>query len=165
MRTLANEMKSCASARAAELFDQHWRENAQRTDRMFAVLMIVQWIGSVILALAVSPRSWEGSQSHVHPHVWLALFLGAALASLPVYFAWKFPGRTFTRHVIALAQIMFSSLLIQVSGGRIETHFHVFGSLAFLAFYKDWRVLVAATVVVATDHLLRGLFFPRSVYG
>ena len=57
------------------------------------------------------------------------------------------------------------ALLIHLTGGRIETHFHVFGSLAFLAFYRDWRVLVPATVVVALDHLLRGMFWPQSVYG
>src|SRR6185436_4779955 len=43
--------------------------------------------------------------------------------------------------------------------------FHVFGSLAFLSFYRDWRVLVPATIVVAADHLLRGIFWPLSVYG
>ena len=59
----------------------------------------------------------------------------------------------------------WSALLIHLTGGRIETHFHVFGSLAFLAFYRDWRVLIPATVVVAADHLLRGLYFPQSVYG
>ena len=57
------------------------------------------------------------------------------------------------------------ALLIHLTGGRIETHFHVFGSLAFLAFYRDWRVLVPATIVVALDHLLRGIFWPQSVYG
>jgi signal transduction histidine kinase len=41
----------------------------------------------------------------------------------------------------------------------------VFGSLAFLAFYRDWRVLVPATIVVAADHFLRGVFWPQSVYG
>ena len=60
---------------------------------------------------------------------------------------------------------MFSSLLIHVSGGRIETHFHVFGSLAFLAFYRDWKVLVPATIAVAVDHFLRGAFWPQTVFG
>jgi signal transduction histidine kinase len=55
--------------------------------------------------------------------------------------------------------------LIHLSGGRIEAHFHVFGSLAFLALYRDWRVLVTASVIVAVDHLFRGVFWPRSVYG
>jgi len=58
-----------------------------------------------------------------------------------------------------------SALLIHLSGGRIETHFHVFGSLAFLAFYRDWRVLVTGSVVVALDHFARGLFWPQSVFG
>ena len=61
-------------------------------------------------------------------------------------------------------QVLWSALLIHLTGGRIETHFHVFGSLAFLAFYRDWQVLVPATVVVAADHFLRGQFFPQSVY-
>src|SRR5436190_265758 len=165
MQTSINHTTSTASPRAQELFNQQWQENARRTDRMFAVLMVLQWLGAIIAAQAISPRAWNGSESHVHPHVWLALYLGGALASLPVYLAWKFPGRTFTRHVIALAQIMFSSLLIHVSGGRIETHFHVFGSLAFLAFYRDWKVLVPATVFVALDHFVRGVFWPQTVFG
>jgi len=82
-----------------------------------------------------------------------------------VFLAWERPGQPITRHVIAMAQIMFSSLLIQVSGGRIETHFHVFGSLAFLAFYRDWRLLVAPTIFVAIDHYVRGAFWPGTVFG
>jgi PAS domain S-box-containing protein len=37
--------------------------------------------------------------------------------------------------------------------------------LAFLAFYRDWRILITAAAVTGIDHLLRGLFFPISVYG
>src|SRR5690606_39037326 len=40
-----------------------------------------------------------------------------------------------------------------------------FGSLAFLAFYLDWRVLVTGTVTVLLDHALRGQLYPRSIYG
>src|SRR5688572_12272149 len=165
MQPSIKNTSSTSAARAQELFDQQWRENGARTDRMFAVLMILQWVAAIVTALVISPRAWNGSHSHVHPHVWLSLYLGAALASLPVYLAWAFPGHTLTRHVIALAQIMFSSLLIHVSGGRIETHFHVFGSLAFLAFYRDWKVLVPATAFVAVDHFVRGVYWPQTVFG
>src|SRR6185295_14636106 len=75
------------------------------------------------------------------------------------------PGVASTRYVIAVAQMLWSALLIHLTGGRIETHFHVFGSLAFLAWYRDWKVLMTATVVVASDHMLRGMFWPQSVYG
>src|SRR5207302_2447214 len=77
--------------------------------------------------------------------------------------AW--PGAAITRYVIAVAQMLMSALLISVTGGRIETHFHVFGSLVILSFYRDWRVLISATIVVYLDHFLRGIYWPYSVYG
>jgi signal transduction histidine kinase len=52
-----------------------------------------------------------------------------------------------------------------LTGGRIETHFHVFGSLAILAIYRDWRVFIPATLIVAVDHFVRGVYFPASVFG
>jgi signal transduction histidine kinase len=61
--------------------------------------------------------------------------------------------------------MLMGALLIHLTGGRLETHFHVFGSLAFLAFYRDWKVLIPATIVVALDHMVRGVFWPQSVYG
>ena len=50
-------------------------------------------------------------------------------------------------------------------GGRIEAHFSVFASLAFLALYRDWRVLITASAVVALDHFLRGMFWPAPFSG
>jgi len=87
------------------------------------------------------------------------------LALYPMYLAIKRPGELYTRQVTAVCQVLFSALLIHITGGRIETHFHVFGSLAFLAFYRDWKVLVSASAVVAADHLIRGFWFPFSAYG
>lgn len=153
------------SLRSVELFADHQQRIYQRTDRMFAGLMIFQWLAGIALALILSPRTWSGPNSQTHIHVWAALFLGGLLTFYPVYLAWRQPGRVFTRCVIGAAQLLMSALLIHLTGGRIETHFHVFGSLAFLAFYRDWRVLLVATIVTAADHLLRGLLFPQSVYG
>jgi signal transduction histidine kinase len=61
--------------------------------------------------------------------------------------------------------MLMSALLIHITGGRVETHFHVFGSLAILAFYRDWRILITASLVVYADHLIRGYYWPQSVYG
>jgi signal transduction histidine kinase/CheY-like chemotaxis protein len=115
--------------------------------------------------LVVSPRTWIGVQSQLHPHVIMATVGGGILAALPVAMALTFPGRLATRLVIASSQVLFSVLLIDLSGGRIETHFHVFGSLAFLAAYRDPRVLAPATLIVALDHLVRGVWWPESVFG
>jgi diguanylate cyclase (GGDEF)-like protein len=148
-----------------DLFTQHRRSIFERTDRMFAALMGIQWVAGIVAALWVSPKTWAGPNSQTHIHVWLAVFLGGAISLFPVALALLRPGENSTRYVIATAQMLMSSLLIHLTGGRLETHFHVFGSLAFLAFYRDWRVLVPATVIVAADHFLRGMFWPESVYG
>ncbi len=151
--------------RSERLFQEHRSKIFRETDRLFAVLMFFQWLASVGAAFWLSPLTWEGTRSSVHLHVYLAVLLGGALTVGPVWLAVRRPGAPITRHVVAVCQVLFSALLIHVTGGRIETHFHVFGSLAFLSFYRDWRVLVTATIVVAADHLLRGLLWLQSVYG
>jgi two-component system, sensor histidine kinase and response regulator len=127
--------------------------------------MALQWLAGIAMALFISPRTWIGEQSQTHPHVWAAIFFGGIISALPIFLALTRPGEALTRHTIAVGQALTSALLIHLSGGRIETHFHVFGSLAFLAFYRDWRVMVTATLVVATDHFLRGVYWPQSVFG
>jgi signal transduction histidine kinase len=127
--------------------------------------MVFQWLGGIVFALWVSPLAWYGGESRTHVHVWAAVFLGGAICLFPAALGLLRAGRPSTRYTIAVAQMLMGALLIHLTGGRIETHFHVFGSLAFLAFYRDWRVLVPATIVVAVDHMLRGIFWPESVYG
>lgn len=153
------------SESALRLFREHRQSIFERTDHMFVGLMCLQWLAAIAFAVLWSPKTWTGANGQIHPHVWTAVFLCGVVTALPVYLGWKRPGATSTRYVISVAQMLMGVLLIHLSGGRIETHFHVFGSLAFLAFYRDWRVLVPATLVVITDHLLRGLFWPQSVYG
>src|SRR6266545_1843042 len=151
--------------RANELFLDHQREIHKRTDRLFAWLMGAQWIAGIVFALYVSPLAWYGPVSRTHLHVWAAVIVGGIISLFPALLGLFRPGLPSTRYTIATAQMLMGALLIHLTGGRIETHFHVFGSLAFLAFYRDWRVLVPATVVVAADHVIRGAFWPQSVYG
>jgi PAS domain S-box-containing protein len=150
---------------AKRIFSAHQHLIYRRTDRLFAALMLIQWLAAVVIALWISPRTWQGESSQVHIHVWAALFLGGAITIYPAILGLTRSGATSTRHVIAVAQMLMGALLIHLTGGRIETHFHVFVSLAFLAFYRDWSVIVPATLVVVVDHLLRGILWPQSVYG
>ncbi|MBA4107870.1 MAG: hypothetical protein C0485_19225 [Pirellula sp.] len=151
--------------RASSLFQSHQQRLYARTDRLFAVLLGVEWITGIVAALWISPRAWSGSSSEVHPHVWAAIFLAGFIDSVPIALAIFAPGRTFTRHAIAVAQMSTSAIFIHLSGGRIETHFHIFGSLAFLALYRDWRVLITASVVVSVDHFARSVLWPQSIFG
>jgi two-component system sensor histidine kinase/response regulator len=143
-------------------------ENAalhRRKDRMFAVLLVLQWLAGIALASWYTPSNWIGRASTVSIELWTAIGLGGLIVALPLFFIFRRPGAVTTRHVVAAGQMLSSALLIHLSGGRIETHFHIFGSLAFLAFYRDWRVLMTATLVVAADHFLRGAYWPQSIYG
>ena len=159
------EDRGVSDSRVSALVEEHHNRLYTHTSRLFAWLFLAQWIGGIIVAAVVSPKTWDGAHSQIHPHVWLAVFLGAAIPSIPVLLALRMPTAAVTRHAVAVGQMLTSALLIHLSGGRIETHFHVFGSLAFLAFYRDYRVLLSATAVIAADHLVRGLYLPQSVFG
>lgn len=156
-------------ARITEMAEKRFREmrdaNYRRTDRLFAALMIGQFLFAAFLAIVVSPYTWSGPDRSINAHVWFALGLGALVSGLPITLITLHPGQEITRNVVAVAQMMWSAILIHLTGGRIETHFHIFGSLAFIAFYRDWRILIPATIVVAADHFLRQQFWPQSVYG
>jgi PAS domain S-box-containing protein len=166
MSTVAISQKtSDLTGRGAVHLAEARKDNYKRADHLFARLMVLQWLAGIAATLLLSPRTWAGATSQIHPHIIAAIFLGGAITALPVYLACAYSGKTWTRHVVAVAQMLMSSLLVHLSGGRIETHFHVFGSLAFIAFYRDWRVLLTATVVVGLDHALRGIFWPQTVYG
>src|SRR6267142_7037660 len=161
----SSDIHKALARRSGAIFDEHRNKIFKRTDRLFAGLLIVEWIGGIVAALVISPNTWAGASSQTHPHIWAAICLGGAIAFCPVMLVIFRPGTTLTRHAIAVGQMLTSALLIHVTGGRIETHFHVFGSLAFLAFYRDWRVLITASAVVAVDHFMRGLYWPQSVFG
>ncbi|HLM60525.1 MAG TPA: EAL domain-containing protein [Pyrinomonadaceae bacterium] len=158
-------MERTIKGQAEQIYIDHQQQIYRQTDRMFAVLMAIQWAAGVIAALVISPRTWIGQTSNVHLHVWAALFLGGIISFFPILLAVLRPGYSSTRYAIAVGQMLMSSLLVHLTGGRIETHFHIFGSLAFLSFYRDWRVLLPATIVVALDHMFRGIFYPQSVFG
>ena len=151
--------------RASALLDQMRSAIYRRTDKLFAGLFVFQWLAGVAAALLISPKAWAGELSQTHIHVWAAVLLGGTIAIAPIAMVLAMRGRALTRHVVAIAQMLTSGLLIDLTGGRIETHFHYFGSLAFLAFYRDWHVLITASIVAAADHIFRGEYFPQSIYG
>ena len=89
---------------------------------------------------------------------WHLMEMAAGLAGLvyllPLTLALFHPGRAYTRHVIAIGQMLTPSLFIFLTGRGFETHFFVFGALASLAAYRDIKVLMTATVAVALDDRL-----------
>ena len=112
-----------------------------RTDRFLAWLLV----GHLALALALAPvrGTWMS-----------AILIGGALSGVSMLFARLAPGQLVTRMTIASAIMLYSGLIIYQTGGMIEMHFHVFGGLAFLLMYRDWRVPVVGAVVIAVHHVV-----------
>ncbi|MBX3434591.1 MAG: PAS domain-containing protein [Pirellulales bacterium] len=137
----------------------------QHTNAVLVRLLACEWALAVALAIWISPLAWSGAEHRVHIHVFAAVALGGLLTVWPAALVRYANDRWSTRFVVSSAQVMYSALLIHLTGGRIETHFHVFGSLAILAFYRDRWVFLPAVALVAIDHLVRGLFWPESVFG
>ena len=56
------------SLRADDLFAEYQQNIHRRTDRLFALLMVLQWIAGIIFAVWVSPLAWYGTrQPDAHP--------------------------------------------------------------------------------------------------
>src|SRR5438094_297665 len=104
---LQNDHQDRALLRTNEHLAEHKLQIYKRCDRMFACLIGIEWIAGVVAALLITPKTWSGSESTIHPHVWTALILGGIIAFFPIVLALIRPGATATRHTIAVAQVLF----------------------------------------------------------
>ena len=53
----------------------------RRVDRLFAILLLFEWLAAIGFALMVSPYTWAGETYIIHIHVWIAIILGASIVS------------------------------------------------------------------------------------
>jgi two-component system sensor histidine kinase/response regulator len=146
------EAKNSARERARTILRALKVVSWKQTDRMFAWLIAFEWMAAMAAASLISPTIWK-----TEPPLRL-ICTASALAGLiyliPLYLALRYAGKALTRHAIAIGQMLTPALFIHLTGGGFETHFFIFGALASLASYRDIRVLVTATIVVAGDHFL-----------
>jgi methyl-accepting chemotaxis protein len=112
----------------------------QETDRVMAWLLLAHLPVGLLYGLI------EGK------FLVAALFGGLATA-LPLWLIRTQPGARSTRYMVAAAFMAWSAVLIDISGGRLELHFHIFVSLAFLLMYRDWTVPTVAAAVIAAHHV------------
>jgi signal transduction histidine kinase len=120
--------------------------------RTFRLLFAVQWAVALVLA-------WNSAQPDDSRVLYTAL-LGAVLSLPALCFAYAAPLAVWVRHFTAISQIGWSMAFIWLLEGRVEAQFHIFASLALLAFYRDWRVLVTATLAAIAWPVGRVLMLP-----
>jgi PAS domain-containing protein len=93
-----------------------------------------------------------------------SLVEGAILAAIAAVASWKKGDRKFRSAIASLGLITASSILVHLSGGYIEMHFHFFVILAVIVLYQDWFPFLLAIGYVFIHHGLVGVFNPSSVY-
>jgi methyl-accepting chemotaxis protein len=89
----------------------------------------------------------------LHGYWLLAIVAGLLLTGISLFVVHARPASLLSRLVIATAFACYSALYIHETHGLIEMHFHIFGWLAFLLLYRDWRAPVWGGLIVAVHHL------------
>jgi len=84
------------------------------------------------------------------------LLIGVPTLMLSFLLLRRQPGALLTRLFMASAFMVFTGLIIHQTGGDIEAHFSAFGLIGILLYYRDWRTIFAATVVIYLHHLILG---------
>lgn len=94
----------------------------------------------------------------------LSVGLSAGAATL----AWlRDRGGPISRQTIAVALIGMPALLLFLFQGRewqMDMHMYFFATLAMLAAFCDWRVLILATAGIALHHLVLNFLLPVAVF-
>jgi methyl-accepting chemotaxis protein len=141
-------VSSLTLPRGARLSDASWQARHRIVSRLLwfhvPVFLVVGILG---------PRSpWEAVLLSGAVAVWAGL--AAAIPSVK--------GRA--SHV-SVGLIACTFVAIELTGGEMSTHIHLYAVLIFVALYQQWTPLVSAIVVVVVHHGVLGLVSPERVFG
>lgn len=126
---------------AAKRLSNRSKSPLANTQKLFCLVMIGQLLLTVLIGLFTG-------------NVVIGLFASLIIAAVPIFFCLQQPDKALTRHLVAIGVQLQAALHIQMTMGMTEMHFAVFVMLAFLSFYRDWKVIVTGTLVIAVHHVL-----------
>src|SRR5207247_9146788 len=78
--------------------------------------------------------------------------------------SWPGAGRRFRAICASVGLLTSSAILVHLSGGYIEMHFHFFVMVPLMALYQDWVPFLLAIGYVVVHHGVVGVLEPRSVF-
>jgi methyl-accepting chemotaxis protein len=130
----------------------------------------------------LSDESWAARHRILAPLLWLhipALVLLGLLGPMPVWEAVVLPlavagfagaaglagSRRAKAELTSLGLIGCTFVAIELSGGAMAAHIHLYAILIFVALYQQWTPLLWAVVVVVVHHGIFGLTQPERVFG
>jgi methyl-accepting chemotaxis protein len=134
--------------KGARLSDDSWAARHR-------IIIRLLWLHVPALALVgvLGPRAW-----------WETLALPLGVAAFAAGGTWT-PARTTRANLSSLGLIASTFVAIELSGGRIDSHLHLYAILIFVALYQQWAPLVWAVGVVVIHHGILGVANPERVFG
>jgi signal transduction histidine kinase len=112
------------------------------------------WLHIVGVALFAA---WSGAVVHTLVEA-LIIAIPTLLASVSER------GRRFQSATASIALMTASAVVVHLSGGYVEAHFHFFVALAVVALYHDWVPFLVAIGYVVIHHGLIGALYPEAVF-
>lgn len=110
-----------------------------QANKVFIGVLLTQFVVSLIIAFFTG--------LHIQAIVGSLLIMSVPMAMIFIK-----PGSQLTRITVGIATQLFTALHIQMTAGMTELHFEVFATLAFLGFYRDWKVVLASVITIAIHH-------------
>ncbi|MEA3201014.1 MAG: two-component system, NarL family, sensor histidine kinase BarA [Thermoplasmata archaeon] len=95
---------------------------------------------------------------------WHAMLEGGLVAAIGIVAAQRRLSRRARSVVASFGLMSCSAILVHLSGGYIEAHFHFFVMLGVVFLYEDWLPYVLAVGFVAIHHGVVGTLDPHSVF-
>ncbi|MEY2477378.1 MAG: hypothetical protein QOG87_2693 [Actinomycetota bacterium] len=125
-----------------------WR----RRHRTLSILLRLHVVGLFIFAL-------------IRGYGLLHSFNEAAVVGVFAVLAWWGQShRRFSSAMCSLGLVTSSAVLVHLSGGTIEAHFHFFVMVGIMTLYQDWLPFLVAIGYVVLHHAVLGTIAPDQVY-
>lgn len=145
------------------------RSSIREADGIFALLFL-------ICTPAVTLLAWWAQMGHFNSHIcqvgsvptvvtgnWqLAFSIAAIVATVSSWIWYRNASTRLGANWNAVGSMIFSALIMHFGGGSGEAHFPFFVFASFLIFYRDWRPIALACVVISAHHIT---FFALQVMG
>lgn len=140
----------------------------ERVDQMLAALPRGNAVGDAVwvrrhrflnclLALHIPALLWLGSRLG---HTVGGVAVDVAPLALGVALGLAVKCRRVRSIAVSLGLVYAATVLVHLTGGRLEAHFHYFVALGFVALYQDWRPYLAAVGYVVLGHGLIAVLVP-----
>jgi methyl-accepting chemotaxis protein len=108
--------------------------------KIFRVVIVAQLVIAIVIGLITG-------------ELLPAFIFGLPIAAVPLALSFQDPYSAISRHAMAIGAQLLTALHIHQSFGLIEIHFEIFVLLAFLSYFRDWKVVATGTLVVAVHHI------------